>query len=106
MEKLLNNIHDKDLEFYENDLTREMDDYLTVARDSVFKTYIYKNAQKDENDNKFYAIRYPGATRGHIKTNKENIILEIKLYDDYNDSIYKKEVIDIFDKYIGMQLII
>lgn len=84
-----------------NDLTREMDSYVTMNVSS-FNTYIY-DAKNDNGDFYSYAIRYPGATRGHIELNEENIITNIKLYDSTKD-IYRKEVEDILKKYIGMKL--
>jgi len=53
------------------------------------------------------AIRFPGATRGHIGFDDNHIITEIVLYDDKDsvDLIYKKEVIRELKKFIGMKLI-
>lgn len=90
---------------YVNDLTKEMDSYLKY-KDNILCTYLY-DADKPT-DKGYIAIRFPGATRGHIKVNKDNIIEEIKLYDDkYNlDKIYEFNVRDCFEKYIGMKLVL
>lgn len=86
-----------------NDLTREMDNYLIKSIDSTrLKTYIYDYFFEES---MCYAIRFPGATRGFIRINEENIIKEIKLYDDLKE-IYENDVINCFRKYIGMKLII
>jgi len=86
---------------YTNDLTREMDTYLGYKK-GLARTYIYDTKFED-----CYAIRYPGATRGHIRVNDNDIITEIILYrDKYNtDKIYKENVRECFKKYIGMKLV-
>jgi hypothetical protein len=86
---------------YTNDLTREMDKYLEHEIGS-FRTYIYDHSL----NGKTWAIRYPGATRGHIEINKDNTIVNIKLYKDCKThEIYKPNVEECFRKYIGMKLI-
>lgn len=91
----------KEYRDYTNDLTREMDSYLCNHVDS-FRTYIY-----DTPFNNTWAIRYPGATRGHIKLDENNIIKEIVLYKNYNShTIYKDNIEECFSKYIGMKFII
>lgn len=82
-----------------NDLTREMDTFLTMSNE-YFETYLYDKCQNK------WPIRYPGATRGHVEVNEDDVIIDIKLYDDkyHTDGIYKPEVRDIFKKYIGMKL--
>lgn len=84
-----------------NDLTREMDTFLLsniIKEDNSFRTYLYSY-----NSNMFL-IRYPGSTRGNLEIDDNMIIKKITLYDD-ND-IYKSTVIECFDKYIGMKLVI
>jgi hypothetical protein len=51
-------------------------------------------------------IRFPGATRGYLFYNNDNIILEIFL-DDVNtdECVYKKEVLKDLNKFIGCRLI-
>lgn len=87
---------------YTNDLTREMDSYLKRPN-KYMQTYIYNHSLNGET----YAIRYPGATRGHIKIDKNNRITDIVLYhDNYNtDKIYKNDIRECFKKYIGMKLV-
>ena len=82
-----------------NDLTREMDSYLKYECEG-FATYIYSHSL----DGKNWLIRYPGATRGGIEVDENMIIKSIKLGEQ--GSIYKPEVKDILEKYIGMKLII
>jgi hypothetical protein len=85
-----------------NDLTREMDSYLK-HENKYMQTYIYDHSLTG----KTWAIRYPGATRGHIEVDENNIIKDIVLYkDSYNtDKIYKDDVRSCFEKYIGFKLV-
>lgn len=88
---------------YTNDLTREMDTYLKIKSAYSFNTYICSK-YKD-----MYPIRYPGATRGHIRVDENEIITEIVLYknEDYDTSeIYESDIEECFKKYIGMRIVI
>lgn len=84
-----------------NDLTVDMDTYLKHPSIHM-KTYINEDLFEHG-----YAIRYPGATRGYVKFDENNIITKIELYrDGYNiDKIYKDNVRECFAKYIGMKLV-
>jgi len=87
-----------------NDLTREMDTYLDFKDTYInLHTYIYDHSITG----KSYGIRYPGATRGHIEVDEDNIIIDIVLYVDscHTDKIYKKEVWACFNKYLGMKFV-
>lgn len=95
--KLITKIEDR-LSYLSNDLTKEMDTYLVYQNsEHPMKTYIYDKF-KDK-----WTLRFPGATRGYIKVDENEIITEIVLYDD-TVGIYKPEVRECFDKYIGMQI--
>ena len=83
-----------------NDLTKELDEYLDINEEYRLNNYIY-----DHPFNNSWPIRYPGATRGGIRVDKNNIITDIVLYTD-SDDIYKENVRDILDKYIGMKLVV
>lgn len=87
---------------YTNDLTRDMDYYLKYPN-KFMQTYIYDSSLTGET----WAIRYPGATRGHIEVNKNNIITNIILYKDNMNThkIYNENVEECFNKYIGMKLV-
>ena len=62
----------------------------------------------------FMAIRFPGATRGHIEIDENSIIKDIVFYEDSgiakkepnNVGIYKEEIIDAVKKFIGRKIII
>lgn len=87
-----------------NDLTREMDTYLKHKETGphAFNTYL-DGKYKD-----MWPIRFPGATRGYVRVDINEVITEIVLTrDDYNtDKIYKDNVRECFSKYIGMKLVI
>ena len=88
---------------YTNDLTREMDKYLKY-KSKYAQTYIME-VEKIK-DRYYSALRYPGATRGHIEVDDNNIIIDIKLYTDLStDKIYEYNVRDIFKNYIGKKLL-
>ena len=82
---------------YVNDFTKELDTVLKHKAESIeFYTYLYHYSDDT------WVFRYPGATRGHIKIDDNNIITEIKIYKDTN--IYKPEAEEICKKYIGYKL--
>lgn len=88
----------KNWQGYKNEVTDYLDDYLIKCdgcRD-FYSNYIF-----DEPINGNWAIRVPGATRGHIKIEDE-IIKEIKLYED--SFCYKREVFDNLDEFIGRKI--
>lgn len=86
---------------YVCDLTREMDMCLNIERHS-FNTYIYH-----EKIDGYWLIRYPGATRGKIVVDENDVIKNIILYDNtYVARIYGYKVKNIFKKYIGKKIII
>lgn len=97
MENQMIIFQDKDSDRFICDLTKEMDLY-SLSTFKYWYTYLLKS-----NDNT-YGIRFPGASRGHIEVDSEGIIRNIKLYPEV-DSIYKKEVYNIFNKYIGLRLV-
>ena len=82
-----------------NKLTLEMDKF-RKPECRHFETYIY-----DEPIGGIWLIRYPGATRGSIAVDENMIIQKISLYNDTRD-IYEDSVDKIFEKYIGMKLVI
>lgn len=89
-----------------NDLTKEMDKYLIGKWPESFCTYIY---DPDRETDKYFGIRFPGATRGHIEVDENMIIKNIELYNGTCFDIhilYHKEVLDILSNYIGMKLVI
>lgn len=84
---------------FENDLTKELDTYLT-EQNKLWTNYIYSTPMGDT-----FLIRYPGATRGYIKVDGNMVIKEVVLYESTND-IYKPEVDKCLNKYLGMKIVI
>lgn len=83
---------------YVNDITRYLDRYLIRCNDCLD---LYSNYIFNEPVNGNWAIRVPGATRGHIKI-EDGVVTEIKLYED--SFCYKKDVFDDLKKFIGMKI--
>jgi hypothetical protein len=78
-----------------------MDMFLYIPNKN-FKTYIYDHSP----NGRTWGIRYPGATRGSIIVDENNIIIDIILSNiPQLGSIYKDEVKECFKKYIGMKLV-
>ena len=83
---------------YINGVTKFLDEYLIKCENY---SDFYYNYICDEPFNDDWAIRVPGATRGHIKI-KDGVITEIKLYED--SFCYDEKVYDNLDKFIGMKI--
>lgn len=88
----------KDKFGYKNEITRYLDNYLIDECDdfSSYCTYIYEKPR-----NNFWAIRVPGATRGHVEVDS-NIIKNIVLYED--NYCYRKEVFNNLNQFIGKEV--
>lgn len=87
---------------YVNDLTKEIDKHLGNGWPEYFCTYIYGNRP---NQHGWYSFRFPGATRGGIRVNADNIIEEIKFFRDIT-FIYDEGVEEAVKKFIGSKIII
>ena len=86
--------------------------YINERRQKAgFCTYVLEPSYGREN---LYAIRFPGATRGHIEVDKDNIIIDIIFYTDSgiagkasnNVGIYKEDIREAAQKYIGRKIVI
>jgi hypothetical protein len=91
-----------------NALTEEMDKYI-IYPIKGFVTYLWYETKKLE-DGKGYgrAIRYPGATRGHIEVNKDGIITGIVLYETASDNCiacYSQGVHEAVLNFIGCKIV-
>lgn len=85
---------------YVCELTDDLDKYLDFKNPTIFNTYIYNN--KIDN---YWLIRFPGATRGRITVDKNEIITNIEIYKDYD--IYKIGTEQIIrQKYTGTKIIL
>ena len=85
---------------FTNELTQIMDTYLTIHFKSSLKTYCVKY----KGNNNVY-IRCFGATRGYITVNRRNIITDIKI-DVIESDIYKKEILELAEQFIGSKIIL
>lgn len=84
---------------YTNDLTQEFDENTVHSRHKSFVTYIYNNKPKDSH----FILRYLGATRGVIKVDENNIIRNIKIFNDVN--CYDNNIDQVIEKYKGYKII-
>jgi len=70
---------------YYGEITDELNSHLKESPKRVldkkytFGTYICKPDTLEDSEDKIWSIRYPGATRGHIVTNKDNEIIDIMI---------------------------
>lgn len=101
-------------EDYICNLTKDLDGCLTKGyKDMIDEgyssgTYLIKHSLEG-----WWCIRFPGATRGGLKVNKNNIIVYIKIYEDtgYNPleqtslHCYNQKALEIEERYIGYKLI-
>lgn len=85
---------------YVCELTEEMDKHLKFNNPGNFCTYIY-----NDKIDKYWLIRFPGATRGRITVDENEVIINIEIYNDENN-IYRPKTENILkEKYIGMKII-
>lgn len=89
-----------------NCITREIDKHLNFNdKHKIHTSYLYAPKKYIENGETLLPFRSPGATRGHIEIDSDNIIKNIKFYDCGWD-IYKPSVKIIKDKFIGYNFIL
>jgi hypothetical protein len=110
MELITKTKQPNDLQWF-NDLTDEMDKHLlpcweeSLKKGYTFGTYIYEPTRRENG----MAIRFPGATRGHIEIDKNMVITNIVLYDtafEHGIACYKKSVEEAVKKFIGAKIIL
>lgn len=114
---------------YYCDFTRECDKFNFMLNNREdrpwFRTYLYEVeaelrcglvytdpilGREEVRDGIYIPFRVPGATRGHIKLDKDHIITEIKFYEDtsFGGSIpecYDRKVVEATKKYIGAKIV-
>ena len=101
---------------YYGEVTEFIDKYLISEVDKnmmeqgyCLGTYLWGLEQYD--DFKGTVIRFPGATRGHIKLDDDNVITDIKFYEDtcfgegILDSLYDKKIENDIKIFLGKKLI-
>lgn len=89
-------------DMYKNDLTTELDKYLLDAfkKNYLIGTYLYGEPKERK-----LAIRYPGATRGGILFDYNNIITKIIIDDNWSCYDCNSEMHAVLEKYVGAKLI-
>lgn len=87
---------------YIGSITKEMDRFCKYKDITTFRTYIlvYELNEKEN----IYVFVLPGATRGNIKTDKNNVITEINFYKDAFD-VYQEAIVEHCKKFIDCRLI-
>lgn len=89
------------------ELTEFLDDHMIGDMHRSFLRF-GNYCMKDCNDG-IIPIRYPGATRGHIRVDENNIVIEIKLYNmtggvAYGGKIYKDGTDEKIQKFLGCKI--
>ena len=110
---LLNTLQYIGSDGYVNEMTKLMDslyltaDYQKIGNKDFYTTYIVKFFKQDD----IYLIRKFGATRGCLRVDENNTIIEIKIYEEngYENkyskhACYKHEVLDFMNQWIGWSL--
>ena len=83
-----------------NEITLELD---KMVKDSKSISGFYNYIHDEAIDGK-WIIRYPGATRGYIETNNDNVITNIIIHDGVTN-IYSKGVDKAISKFIGTSFV-
>lgn len=88
----------KNWQGYKNDITKYLDEYLIKCEGcrEFYSSYIYESPVNGN-----WAIRVPGATRGHINIDN-GVIKEIELYKDR--FCYTKDVYNNLNQFIGLEI--
>ena len=91
---------------YQNDVTKALNFSLKSEYKSCLRQHYteghYMLFSKD--NPKSATIRFPGATRGYVTLDENDIIQSFTMYPDYVSEIYKKSVIKYLNKFIGQEL--
>lgn len=112
---------------YHCEFTEECDKHRLLKGD-IFKTYLYDipfyvytegfdyidhlTEEHVVRDTLCIPFRIPGATRGHLRIDKDHKIVEIKFYDETCfgtgalEPVYKRSVIKSTEKFIGATIVI
>lgn len=75
-------------DYYTNELTEFLDAHMEFKPNHPLTNYCMRY------DDTHIAIRYPGATRGDIEIDENNVVIDVKLYNmtggcSYGGKIYK-----------------
>lgn len=86
-----------------NDFTKELDKHTKGVVEGAFSNYIYTERLKRGEDKFLVSFRYPGATRGHLELDRNDVIKNVVIYKDTRD-IYNDTVDEAVKKFIGYKL--
>ena len=102
-------------EHYEGEITKFIDKYIIndaekiMLSEGYIGTYLWGLEENDKY--RGTAFRYPGATRGFIKLNNDNIIEDIIFYPDTCfgegrlEPFYYRKIIEDIKQFIGQELV-
>ncbi len=92
-----------------NNLTKELDNNLSEEYLLFNRMKHYICSMMIYNNERYYPIRFPGATRGGIVVDNNNIIIKIIINKDFIENnklkIYNSNVINNINKFIGYKII-
>lgn len=93
---------------YINDITEDIDNYLYDNLKDIKEKYGPRTYLDECIVSNSWLIKYPGHTIGSIITDNKSIITEIHFYNENNiiDKLYNSNVMNCYDKYIGMKIIL
>ena len=102
---------------YYNSFTKELDRYNLIYEEfknkdyaECWRTYLWEHGAKNAGQVKeiVIAFRVPGATRGHIRVDKDFVIKKIEFYESTCFSkglaCYKETVREVIPKFLGTKL--
>lgn len=109
-------VYKKSEDEYCGEITEFIDKYIIGLSKSlndknkrIFRTYLCSISKND--GYKVVGFRFPGATRGHIKIDKDNIIEDIIFYSDTCfghgrlSPLYCEDIVEDIKQFIGQKLI-
>lgn len=100
---------------FQCEITDFCEDYLVFERKHDARSFMatYLCAKERFAGRWLFSIRRPGATRGHIEVDDNDVIVDIVIYDDSgiahdkpnNVGCYREELKEAIKKYIGCKII-
>ena len=99
-----------DLGYYISKITKEFDKHLKpnwkeMTREGYTSTYVME--KETFNGANVIPIRYPGATRGHIELDSNDVITRIVLYDTCYNIIgcYESTLKEVTSQFVGFKAV-
>ena len=88
---------------YSNDITEYLNSKLKPTMKRIFDEGYHNGSYMLLCEDNTAALRFPGATRGHVEFDKEGVITEVVLYDT-SDDVYDSTVKEGMKQFLGMKL--